>query len=67
MEVAGRPAAVNPANASCEHRANTWVADSKLGRKREYNAETSDRLGTSAVQEGIAEKKEQPAAIAGCN
>jgi len=67
MEVAGRPAAVNPANALASiARTRGWPILS-WEEKENITQRRPDRLGTSAVQEGIAEKKEQPAAIAGCN
>ena len=66
MEVTGRPAAVNPSNDLAGFaRKRGWPI---LSWKEKENITTRrpDRVGTSAVKEGIAEKKEQQAAIAGC-
>jgi len=66
MEVAGRPAAVNPSNDLASiARTRGWPILS-WEEKENITQRRPDRLGTSAVQEGIVEKKEQPAAIAGC-
>jgi HAD superfamily phosphoserine phosphatase-like hydrolase len=66
MEVAGRPAAVNPSNDLASiARTRGWPILS-WEEKENITQRRPDRLGTSSVQEGIVEKKEQPAAIAGC-
>jgi len=66
MEVAGRPAAVNPSNDLASiARTRGWPILS-WEEKENITQRRPDRVGTSAVKEGIAEKKEQPAAIAGC-
>ncbi len=66
MEVAGRPAAVNPMNELASiARMRGWPILSWEG-KENVTQRRPDRVGTRAVKEGIAEKKEQQGAIAGC-
>ncbi len=66
MEVAGRPAAVNPMNELASiARMRGWPILSWEG-KENITQRRPDRIGTSAVKEGIAEEKEQQAAVAGC-
>jgi len=57
MEVAGRPAAVNPSNDLASiARTRGWPILSWEG-KENITQRRPDRVGTSAVKEGIAEKK----------
>ena len=57
MEVAGRPAAVNPSNDLASiARTRGWAILSWEG-KENITQRRPDRVGTSAVKEGIAEKK----------
>jgi len=66
MEAAGRAAAVNPMNDLASiARARGWPVLSWV-EKENVTQRRPDRVGTNAVKEGIAEKKEQQAAIAGC-
>jgi HAD superfamily hydrolase (TIGR01490 family) len=66
MEAAGRPAAVNPMNELASiARMRGWPILS-WEEKQNVTQRRPDRVGTSAVKEGIAEKKEQQAALAGC-
>jgi hypothetical protein len=66
MALVGQPAAVNPSNdfASIAHTRGWPVLNWE--RKESSTQRRPDRIGTSAVNREIAEKKEQRSAIALC-